>query len=247
MRFCRFLTLALFAITMSFTACGDDDSSNSAYNSDEESSSSACEDCDGSSSSTKSSSSSGVPEGYVDPSTVVKGTMTDERDGQTYKTVTIGTQTWMAENLNYNTLNSSCSYRDTTKCSEYGRGYSWSAAKNACPSGWRLPTRGEFEILFTAIGGQETAGALLKSSSGWYDNGNGSDAYSFAALPSGDVNDNGIIDGNEGYSANFWSSSESQTYSEFAIDISLSYDKDYAAIDSQTWNMRFSVRCVRDE
>ena len=197
----------IFALLLSavlFVAC-DDDSNSSAPATDpsEKSSSSVCGDCDGSSRSTKSSSSSGVPEGYVDPSTVVTGTMTDERDGQTYKTVTIGTQTWMAENLNYNTLNSSCSYRDTTKCSEYGRGYSWSAAKNACPSGWHLPTRDEFEILFTTIGDQETAGALLKSSSGWYDNGNGSDAYSFAALPSGDVNDNGIIDGNEGYSGRY--------------------------------------------
>ena len=130
-------------------ACGDDSGNNPVNDSDEVSSSSVCEDCGVSSSSKAKSSSSvasssSVPEGYVDPSTVVKGTMTDERDGQIYKIVTIGKQTWMAENLNYaytgvpydkdNYTSDSISWcynNDASNCAKYGRLYTWAAAMDS--------------------------------------------------------------------------------------------------------------------
>ncbi|MBQ5463460.1 MAG: hypothetical protein IIT53_05455 [Fibrobacter sp.] len=130
-------------------------------------------------SSSSVASSSSTPEGYVDPSTVVTGTMTDERDGQTYKTVTIGTQTWMAENLNYESVDSYC-YNDSAKyCAKYGRLYTWAAAmdsvgewstngrgcgyygdcsptypvRGVCPKGWHLLTKAELEMLLETVGG----------------------------------------------------------------------------------------------
>ncbi len=75
-----------------------------------------------------------------------------------------------------------------------------------CPSGWHLPSQTEWNTLFTAVGGSFlTAGKVLKSQTGWYSNGNGTDAFGFSALPAGYRGYDGYFTC-DGYNADFWSS-----------------------------------------
>jgi len=123
------------------------------------------------------------------------GFVTD-KDGQDYKTVKIGKQTWMAENLNYKVSGSLCFDNEDDNCELYGRLYNWEAAMSACPSGWHLPDTTEWKTLVTYVGANP--GTKLKSINGWDDYygeddeddyndnpANGTDRYGFAALPGG--------------------------------------------------------------
>ena len=235
-------------------ACGDDDSDF------------ATRPSEGSSSSVTPLSSSSPK--VVEPAEVTTGTMTDSRDGRTYKTVTIGTQTWMAENINYETDSSFC-YGDTlANCTKYGRLYTWAAAmdsvgiwstngkgcgygttcsptypvRGVCPEGWHLPTKAEFKTLFTAVDGQSTADKVLKSTSGWNSSGNGTDAFAFSALPAGYRNYYGEYF-YEGDNAYFWSSTEDD--SKFAYNMYLYYDDGNAYMYNYKY-YGFSVRCLKD-
>ena len=205
------------------------------------------------------------------------GTMTDGRDGQTYKTVVIGWQTWMAENLNFDYKVAGASYGnwcygDSARyCSVTGRLYTWAAAmdtastgcglgvecavsagrvRGVCPNGWHLPDQMEWETLFTAVG-ESTAGRALRATSGWYNNGNGTDAFGFSALPSGSRDGGGNF-GDAGYKANFWSSStegfwsSSQDYTDRAPSMLLYYSNAYANQPYDYKNFGFAVRCLMD-
>jgi uncharacterized protein (TIGR02145 family) len=104
-----------------------------------------------------------------------KNKFTDSRDGKTYKKVTIGTQTWMADNLSYNAPGSVCYKNSDDNCGKYGRMYPWETAKEACPAGFHLPSDAEWTILMDYIGGTATASTMLKSATGWESGGNGTD------------------------------------------------------------------------
>lgn len=176
-----------------------------------------------------------------------KDSFTDHRDGQTYRTVQIGNQTWMAENLNYKMKGSYCYDDEPTKCQKYGRLYEWEAALDACPSGWHLPSKAEFETLITSVGGEDVAGKVLKSKSGWKSDGNGKDAYGFSALPAGGRGSYGGSYASfdfAGSYAYFWSATEDD--SGIPYEMNLDYHNDSASPGYCNKYRGFSVRCLRD-
>jgi uncharacterized protein (TIGR02145 family) len=124
---------------------------------------------------------------------IVYGKLPDSRDGKEYRTVKIGTLTWMAENLNYETDESWCYDNESSNCVTYGRLYSFDAALEACPAGWRLSTQADWTRLDRDIG-PLFVGTKLKSKTGWDKcedilgdpcTPDGTDEYGFTALPGG--------------------------------------------------------------
>lgn len=181
-----------------------------------------------SSSSAKSSSSAVQVRSFV-----------DSRDGNTYKYVAIGNQNWMAENLKFVMDESVCYGGEAANCAKYGRLYTWADAKVACPAGWHLPSTVEWEDLFNAVGGQNSAGNVLKATSGWGSGtANGIDSYGFSILPGG-IHTGTYVQG----VAAFWSSDESRTFYADAY-----YFRENASATSSTYfeSYALSVRCKQD-
>lgn len=193
----------------------------------------------------------------------------DDRDGQTYKTVKIGDQVWMAENLNYSVEpgEQSWCYNDSTEyCEKFGRLYTWVAAvgktedecgydedcdlpsgniRGVCPEGWHMPTDKDWQTLFACVGGKDKAGIALKSSSGWYNDGNGKDSFGFTALPAGNREDGGYFRLIEDY-AFFWSATQYESVSSYAYYMSLYNDFDEGTLDLNEKYRGYSVRCIKD-
>jgi len=167
-----------------------------------------------------------------------KAQFCDSRDGQKYVYVTIGTRTWMAENLNYNANGSKCgdgstlSDENTTTCDIYGRLYNWFTATEVCPQSWHLPNKAEWSFL-------ESYGTLLKATNGW-DN-NGQDTYGFSALPSGlGYPDDSFYYGNVG---RWWSALEYDSGSAYSLIMSSNF---FDHLIGDVKSNLYSVRCVRD-
>ncbi len=131
-----------------------------------------------------------------------------------------------------------CGYRKT--CGLTGK------VQGICPDGWHLPSKTEWETLFTAVGGGLTAGKVLKSQTGWYRSGNGTDAFGFFALPTGDRYNYGSFGDGSGYGASFWSSTEVDVGNSRAYIMDLYYSFDKAFLDYVDKFFEFSVRCLKD-
>jgi uncharacterized protein (TIGR02145 family) len=174
-------------------------------------------------------------------------------ESQIYKTVQIGTQTWMAENLNYAIEGSRCYGNLESNCDKNGRLYNWASSMDACPEGWRLPSSADWDTLIAyihadnrapnnATGATSTiAGRHLKAMEGWDFNGNGMDTYGFAALPGGyGDSSNRFFYSRYGY---WWSATESNASDAYYRQ--MRYNNGHVDWGNFVKTELRSVRCVQ--
>jgi uncharacterized protein (TIGR02145 family) len=157
-----------------------------------------------------------------------------------------------------------CYGREIDNCTKYGRLYTWAAAMDSagkwsthgkncgynksctptypvrgiCPEGWHIPSKSEFQTLFTEVKGQSSAGKVLKSASGW----NGTDEFGFSALPGGYRHGSFYSEGEKTF---FWSAT---AYSDIDSYYILFRSDDNAAplgYDDKYYGAY--IRCLKDE
>ncbi len=242
MKFSKIIAVGLPFAAAFFAACGDDSSTQAPGNTQQvgteviDPNGMATPDVGGNvggnNSSTQSNETS--DQGSTNHSAsgeVSYGTLVDERDGQTYKTVTIGTLTWMAENLNYDPGDvssmgtygwSGCYNNESANCSKYGRLYTWNAAMDACPSGWFLP--GKYSM------------ASIKTDLVWnFDSIDYSHHFAGGYCDGGEFKDLGV-------NVRLWSSTEYNDFFAFSLFGGSGLVED----SPEDKSFAFSVRCVTE-
>ena len=185
----------------------------------------------------------------VKPAPPSVSTFTDKRDGQVYKIVQIGSQSWFAENLNYDVPDDTsdvCYENIADYCAKYGRLYNWETALTVCPAAadYYLPTDDEWTTLIDYAGGKKKAGTKLKSSTGWRSYKKvpaGTDEYGFTALPGGYDNGFGGFVG-AGLDGDWWSATKrdgGNAWGRF-----MTYQVEKVGRNDNFKTDRNSVRCV---
>jgi uncharacterized protein (TIGR02145 family) len=172
-------------------------------------------------------------------------------DGNVYESIKIGNQIWMAENLRTThtptgvAITSFAPNSNEVNIAEYGRLYTYTDAVAATPTGWRIPTKADFEILINFLGGADIAGAKLKHES-------------FFAPPdptNTSVNESGFSAKGAGYKVGssifafraytgYWS--EEKVVGETSIVYTLGSDRNNLAEEGYSHQLGFSVRYIRD-
>ena len=187
----------------------------------------------------------------VKPAPPFVTTFTDKRDGQVYRIVQIGSQSWFAENLNYDAEGSKCYKNSADSCAKYGRLYDWETALTVCPAaaGYYLPTDDDWTTLINYAGGEKKAGTKLKSSTGWESYKKvpaGTDEYGFTALPGG-FNEvrTGIGFTAAGDRGIWWSATKRDADNAWGRVMDFDVERAWRGKGSKT-ALLISVRCVAD-
>lgn len=207
----------------------------------------------------------------TDSSITKGGYLQDLRNGKYYKVVTIGKQTWMAENLNIGIDEyqgrTSCYRNEDNECDSLGTYFKWDDAmdfksaftsvddyycrhnevrRGVCPKGWHLPSEEEWLELVETVGDSLSANHILKSKNGWQQE-SGLDTYGFKALPGG-YNPGSSWSIGTAHEADFWTRSDSPNSREIAMGFTLRGDScSFAGIEPVSKETSLPVRCLKDD
>ena len=193
------------------------------------------------------------------------GTFTDARDGETYRTIQIGDQVWMAENLRFKADNSYAPDNEESNVKKFGRLYTWTSAldipsefseqspakdiemyrkmkdpnyQGIAPEGWHIPSNKEWEQLLSHLS-EKSNGRELRSTCFWLEPGY--DSFGFFALPAGYRFDNGTFN-HFGRRARFWSKDEYGKSNAFRLGLT----DNSIDIEGVYRSDAISIRCVKN-
>jgi uncharacterized protein (TIGR02145 family) len=194
--------------------------------------------------------------------------------GQAPKQVTIGTQVWMAENLNVDKfrngdpipnaktgedIRNSLGFDvqplwyyynfDPINEEKYGKLYNWAAVndpRGLAPKGWHIASIKEWTILRDYLGGERIAGQKLKSTSEWTDNDNGTNESGFSALPGGGLDIDGGGLRKKGDQGFWWTSTDVNTSIAGSISMISAWEGVSIHSYGDNKNSFYSVRCIKD-
>lgn len=161
-----------------------------------------------------------------------------------------------------------CYFNEADSCNKYGGLYQWDemmqyttqqGTRGICPPAWHLPTDEEWKVLEGAVDSQYgigdykwdwdhdrgfDAGTNLKTTSGWHENGNGTDLFGFSGMPGGSRNSSGDFFASCHY-GNWWTSTEFMTFAAWDRDLD-SYGPEVGRWSLNGRDLGYSVRCIRD-
>ena len=193
------------------------------------------------------------------------GTFTDARDGETYRTIQIGDQIWMAENLRFKAKDSFAPDNDESNVKKFGRLYTWTSAldippefseqspakdiemyrkmkepnyQGIAPEGWHIPSNKEWEQLLSHLS-EKSNGSELRSTCFWLEPGY--DSFGFFALPAGYRFDNGTFN-HFGRRTRFWSKDEYGKSNAFRLGLT----NESVDIEGVYRSDAISIRCVKN-